>query len=76
MMHVIFIHLDSLIYSCQKHKWKSQWNEVTAKDYCEGYLRKTPPGQLCSQIASVNMEAEIRTCIEDIQVGYIAKIYR
>ena len=64
---IVFI----LIYLQKDHTWKDNWNEVKAKKFCEEYLYKNyTVGQLCTLFPNVDIQQEIKTCMEDIQVNF------
>ena len=54
----------------QKPRWEENgvWKESNARDYCEDYLRNNTLGEMCSTLPGVNVDKEIQTCMEDIQV--------
>ena len=63
-----------IVYFQKTHPWKDSWNEVNAKTFCENYLYKNySVGQLCNAFPNVNIQQEIKTCMEDIQVGHVQK---
>ena len=54
----------------QEPTWSENdvWKESSAQEYCVDYLRNSTVGQLCSELPGVNIDKEIQTCVEDIQV--------
>ncbi|CAH1783178.1 unnamed protein product [Owenia fusiformis] len=49
--------------------WSGDWNETTAREFCDYYLtRKFPIGQACTRVPNVKMEGDIETCVEDIKL--------
>ena len=47
---------------------------MNAKTWCEEYLYKNYTiGQLCKAFPNVDIQQEIKTCMEDIQVGFYSK---
>ncbi len=55
----------------QIHKWKKGWNIDNATHECENAILKSDVGKLCKDLPGVNAKQDVRTCVEDIQVGYL-----
>ena len=48
--------------------WHDGWTFDKAYSVCQNAIQFSAAGMLCSQLPAVNMDQEILTCVEDIQV--------
>lgn len=50
----------------------SHWNDVSEKkdamEFCEDFIKNNTLAKICAEIPAVNIDKEMKTCLEDIKV--------
>jgi hypothetical protein len=55
--------------------WPSNWNETTARAFCENYLLQSDLGQKCMAATGYDFETEVLACIYSIKVFALYQLH-
>ena len=50
--------------------WKNGWTEEKAVNACTSYTKQSKLFNICSKLANVHVDFDVKSCVSDIKVTY------